>query len=180
MNEVPGSYGAPLVGRVTDTVDFFRGGWTQFFERRRARYQSEVFKVSLFRPTIAILDRHAMAPLFDSPLLRQDYGFSWAVPPKPLVGNVVPGIFESGPAHDLPKRLSMALLRERIPALLPAFNEVAGRFGARWTATPGFAFQEELENFAAEFLFRWYFGMAAMVRGKYGAPARQAKGGVWQ
>lgn len=168
---LPGSYGWWYLGTVRDTLDFFLfSGWKRFFTRRRERYDSDVFRVNLFQPTIAILDRDAMAPLFDSPLLGQDYGFSWAVPALPLVGHQVPSIFESGKRHDQPKKLYMAVLQLRLPTLLETFHEVAGRYGERWKGAPGFSFEEELESLSAEFLFRWYFGMqvdAGKVRTLY-------------
>lgn len=157
---MPGSYGWWYLGTVRDTLDFFFfSGWKRFFTRRSERYDSKVFRVNLFKPTIVILDRDAMAPLFNSPLLRQDYGFSWAVPALPLVGHEVPSIFESGKPHDVPKKLYMAVLQLRLPTLLGTFHEVAERYGERWKGAPGFSFEKELEALSAEFLFRWYFDM---------------------
>jgi prostaglandin-endoperoxide synthase 2 len=102
---VPGSYGLPVLGRVLDTLDFlFVSGWTEFFAKRQRKYRSNVFKVNLFRPTIVLLDHPAISRLFKSEHLVQDYGFSWAIPPRPMVGNVSPSIFESGDAHDVPKK----------------------------------------------------------------------------
>lgn len=169
--KIPGSYGWWYFGTLRDTMDFFFfSGWTRFFTRRRERYGGDVFRVNLFQPTIAVLDRDAMAPLFDSPLLRQDYGFSWAVPALPLVGHEVPSIFESGGPHDQPKQLYMAMLQLRLPTLLETFHDVARRSGERWKGMSGFSFEEELEVLSAEFLFRWYFKMqvdAGKVRTLY-------------
>jgi prostaglandin-endoperoxide synthase 2 len=155
----PGGYGIPIVSTVLDTFDFlFVSGWEQFFRRRQRRYGSTVFKVNLFRPTIAVLDHSAIVPLFASDDLVQDYGFSWAVPPRALVGNVTPSIFEAGPAHDKPKSLYLQLLQKRASSLAATFNEVASEFTERWVARNQFEWGDELEDLAVLFLFRWILG----------------------
>jgi hypothetical protein len=64
---VPGRYGWRILGTLADTVDFFLiSGWEQFFRRRQRRYASNVFKVNLFQPTIALLDDDAIEPLVAS------------------------------------------------------------------------------------------------------------------
>lgn len=171
IQKIPGSYGLPVIGMLSDTLDFFFvSGWQRFFLRRRSRYQSDVFKVNLFRPTIVVLDQKGIEPLFASKQFRQDHGFSWAVPAPQLVGDVIPSIFEFGAAHDLPKQLYMAMLRLRASTLLDVFTATAERFGRKWVDARSFSFQSELESFAVEFLFLWYFGMrpdAAKVRELY-------------
>jgi prostaglandin-endoperoxide synthase 2 len=157
---VPGSYGPPILKPVFDTVDFVLvSGWEEFFRRRQRNYASTVFKANLFgKPIIVALDHRAIAPLFASDDLIQDYGFGWAVPPLPLVGNVPPGVFESGAAHDKPKELYLELLRKRSATLVPVFQEVADKFFDDWLSRNRFSFQEELENFAATLVFRWILG----------------------
>lgn len=171
VREVPGTYGLPIIGTILDTVDFFFiSGWVKFFSRRRSRHQSDVFKVNLFKPTIVVLDSVGIEPLFASLHLRQDHGFSWAIPAPQLVGEIVPSIFESGSRHDLPKQLYMDMLRSRSSTLLEEFSTTAARFDAKWTRAERFSFQTELETFAIEFLFEWYFGMrpdATSVRELY-------------
>ena len=156
---VPGSYGLPVLGRVLDTADFlFVSGWTEFFARRQRKYRSDVFKVNLFRPTIVLLDHPAISRLFKSEHLVQDYGFSWAIPPRPMVGNVAPSIFEAGAAHDVPKAFYMRLLQKRSSTLVTVFNDVAEEFIARWAALGEFEWRDELEDFAMSFLFQWMLG----------------------
>jgi prostaglandin-endoperoxide synthase 2 len=155
----PGAYRIPVVSTVLDTIDFlFVSGWEQFFRRRQRKYASTVFKANLFQPTTVVLDHQAIVPLFASDDLVQDYGFSWAIPPRPLVGNVAPSIFEAGPAHDRPKALYLHLLQKRAPSLATTFHEVAGEFTNRWVARRQFAWCDELEDFAVRFLFRWILG----------------------
>lgn len=155
----PGSYGLPILGTIIDTVDFFLvSGWRKFFERRRRKYGSSVFKVNLFRPTIAMMDGKAISALFKSKDLIQDYGFSWAVPPLDLVGNVPPSIFESGLAHDRPKSLYMRLLQANTRALGSTFGGIFATFTEKWLSAPRFSWRDELENFSATFLFTWFLG----------------------
>jgi cytochrome P450 len=154
----PGGYGPPLLGKLLGTAEFFLFGWEGYFARRRRRRGTTVFKVNLFQPTIAVLDREGIAPLFADPDLIQDYGFSWAKPPLPLVGGVVPSVFEHGPAHDDPKAFILALLRERAPDLEKTFAAVAAPFFDRWTAEGAFGWADELEDLALSFVFEWILG----------------------
>jgi prostaglandin-endoperoxide synthase 2 len=155
----PGSYGPPLLKTAWDTLDFFLiSGWEQFFRRRQRKHASTVFKVNLFKPTVAVLDHRAIVPLFADLDLIQDYGFSWAVPPLPLVGDVAPSIFESGPKHDRPKVLYMQILRQRAADLPKTFAAVLGEFTARWQSLRRFGWRDELEDFAVCFLFEWILG----------------------
>ena len=171
LNPIPGSYGLPFFGTLIDTIDFFFiSGWRRFFTKRRDRYSSSVFKVSLFQPTIVLLDQSSIEPLFAATDLRQDHGFSWAVPAPELVGNITPSIFESGVNHEVPKKLYMQMLRARSSALIETFVRVSSPFSERWLAVGTFSFREELENFAATLLFEWYFGIrpdAKNVRALY-------------
>jgi cytochrome P450 len=156
---VPGSYWPPLLKTAWDTVDFFLvSGWEQFFRRRQRKHASTVFKVNLFKPTIAVLDHRAIVPLFADLDLIQDYGFSWAVPPLPLVGHVPPSIFGSGPTHDRPKALYMQILRQRAADLPKTFDRVLGEFTGRWQSLGRFGWRDELEDFVVCFLFEWILG----------------------
>jgi cytochrome P450 len=158
LREPPGSYGLPLLGKIFGTAEFFLFGWEQYFARRRDIHESTVFKVNLFQPTIAVLDQQGVAPLFADKTLVQDYGFSWAVPPRPLVGDVTPSIFEHGPAHDDPKAFYLALMAARGPALPQVFASVADEFFARWVERERFDWAGELEDFAISMIFEWLLG----------------------
>ena len=156
---VPGSYGLPFLGRVLGTLEFFLGsGWKEFFAKRQRKYRSNVFKANLFQPTIVLLDHLAISRLFKSDYLVQDYGFSWAVPPRPMVGNVPPSVFESGDAHDLPKALYIRLLQRRASMLVPVFNEISEEYITRWVSLGEFGWVDEAQDFLASFLFQWMLG----------------------
>jgi prostaglandin-endoperoxide synthase 2 len=159
---VPGRYGPPIFRTVFDTLDFFlMSGWSKFFQRRRDRYGSTVFKVNLlFTRCVALLDQRAIESLFASDDLIQDYGFGWAVPALPLVGNVPPSIFETGERHDRWKSLYAEMLKLRSSSLLRTFQEVAAEFTQKWTQAGKFSFRDELEDLSVTFIFRWILGAA--------------------
>lgn len=154
----PGSYGPPVLGAVLGTLEFFLFGWKRYFTRREKRFTSKIFKVNLFQPTIAVLDSRAMRPLFGDPDFVQDFGFSWAKPPMPLVGGVVPSIFEQGPAHDQPKAWFIELLAERMQDLPAIFDKVASDHFERWTKAGAFKWADAVETFAVDLIFEWLLG----------------------
>ena len=156
--EVPGSYGWPVIGWLWGLLDFFiLRGWRRFFTDRQRRHRSDVFKVNLFKPTIAVLDAAAVETLFQEKGIAQDHGFSWAVPNPDLVGRILPSIFMSAPDHNRYKALYIEMLRRRAGRLLATFSETADRFGTRWTQAGRFNFETEIEDFAVSLLFKWYF-----------------------
>ena len=150
---VPGSYGLPVIGKALDVLDFFLlSGWDRSC---RCRLLFSNLLNYLFQPTIVLLDYRAISALFASDGLVQDYGFSWAVPPLPLVGNVPPSIFMSGAAHDNPKRFYLELLNKRSEGLLPSIRKVFEEFKGHWEALGQFSFRDEIEKFSVAFLFEW-------------------------
>jgi cytochrome P450 len=154
--EPPGSYGLPIFGVLFDTVDFlFVSGWQRFFQRRRAKYRSSVFKTSLFQKTIVLTDHEAISNLFASTPLVQDHGFSWAVPPLPLVGNSTPSIFKTGYAHDQPKNFYLKLIERRSSKLPSIFENLFERYAERWNECGTFDWREELERFTVDLVFQW-------------------------
>lgn len=154
----PGRYGLPVLGPLLGTLEFFLFGWERYFTARRRRHGTTVFKVNLFRPTIAVLDTAGIAALFGDADLIQDYGFSWAKPPLELVGGVVPSIFEHGALHDSPKAFYLEWLAQRTPDLPAALAAVMDEFLARWTSHPAFAWGDEIEDLAMTFVFTWLLG----------------------
>jgi prostaglandin-endoperoxide synthase 2 len=160
MKPIPGSYGCRLFRWLTRWINLVLmfTGWVAFFERHQRKYGSTVFRVNLYQPTIVMLDHRAIAALFESRDLVQDYGFSWAIPARELVGNVPPSIFGAGPAHDRPKALYLRMLEQRLRTLVATFDKVADEFIARWRRLGSFGFRDELEDFAITFLCEWILG----------------------
>lgn len=160
MKPVPGDFRLPLLGKVQDIAGMVGMllHWEGYFTRRRAKYRSTVFRVNLYQPTVAVLDHAAISALFESRDFVQDYGFSWARPPRKLVG-ATPSVFEAGAAHDRPKALYLRLLEKRRADFEATFASVSGEFIDRWVAMPKpFGLRDELERFAAAFLTQWLLG----------------------
>ena len=159
VRPLPGSYGPPVIGRLSGILEFFVfGGWMSFFERRRKKFGS-VFRTNLFQPTIALLDGQAIEPLFADRDLVQDYGFSWARPPLPLVGGVRPSIFNAGPDHDRWKALYLDLIRLRASSLDKILQQKILERTDRWSRLGHFGWRDEVEDFTADFIFSWLLQM---------------------
>ena len=161
----PGSYGLPVIGVVFDTLDFMLfSGWKKFFTKRRDQYSSSVFKVNLFMKTVVILDHHGFEPLFNwDDRLKKDYGFGWAIPPKALVGGIVPSVFKANPEHEKYKSFYIRLLKDQAGSFENVFNDVFAEFSAKWRQSGEFSFAEELERLSARFVFEWYFNSSPNV-----------------
>ena len=157
---VPGSYGWPVVGGLKDLIAFtVQPGWKAFFENRRQRNASSVYKVNLFQPTVVVLDWKSFEPFhaWDGKLSK-DFGFGWAVPPLSLTGGDVPSVFLANPQHSSYKSLYMAILQKQAGTLQTTFETAFEEFAAKWTVEKTFKWAEELERLAASFVFDWYFG----------------------
>jgi prostaglandin-endoperoxide synthase 2 len=163
----PGGYGFPILGVIAGLIDFYLiSGWEEFFRRRQRKYDSNVFKANLFKPTIVVLDHRAIKPLFASADLVPDRpshrfrfgGRQFGLPPLPLVGNLSPSMYEAGSKHDNPKKLYIRMLHERHESLVTTFNNVANEFTSRWLSLTTFTWRDELEDFAVDFLFQWFLG----------------------
>ncbi len=154
----PGDGRPPLIATVLDTAEFSLGGWEPFFTRRRKKYGSTVFRIHLFKPMIAVLDRTGITPLFGDPDLIQDHAFGWAKPPPGLLGDMVPSVFEHGAAHDVPKSFFLTMVKEAAPRLSATFERVADPFFAQWSTQKNFAFGDALEDFSMSLAFEWILG----------------------
>ncbi|HEV7306144.1 cytochrome P450 [Ensifer sp.] len=152
----PGTDGIPFVGKLIDLADFMvLSGWEKFFERRLQRHGSTVFRTPLFQKTVIATDHKAISVLFGSRPFVQDYGFGTAIPPRPLVGHVVPSVFETGEPHDNPKAFYFALLRHRAASLPDVFEDVLRDYELRWAKLRRFGWRDEIEDFAMDFVLRW-------------------------
>ncbi len=158
LRSPPGSYGLPFLGTLLGTAEFFLLGWERFFRVRRQRHDSTVFKVNLFQPTVAVLDRNGIEPLFADSNLIQDYGFSWAKPPPALTGGIIPSIFLHGAAHDWPKDFFLSLIQEELQSLPLVFSDTAPVFFSRWAKMGQFFWVDEIERYAVSVLFDWILG----------------------
>ena len=140
---------------IRDTIEFFFGSWENFFLKRQGWAKSTVFRTTIFQPLVVALDLPAIRPLFEADQLAQDYGFGWAVPPKDLVGHVVPSIFETGPRHDTQKAFLLKLFETRGRQLPAVVERTFAEHADRWSRQANLSFEVEAERFALAILFRW-------------------------
>ena len=158
---VPGSYGLPGLGVVFDTLDFlFISGWRRFFEKRKKYYNSSVFKAGFLMRSIVVLDKLGMEPFlnWNDGRLKKTFGFGWAAPPARLIGNRIPSLFTDGPTHDAFKCLYGAILTQNAPTLKSTFENIVQDHASGWQTTCGQPMRSAIEDFAADFVFRWYLG----------------------
>lgn len=154
---IPGA-GLPLVQRITDTREFL-GGWRSFFETRRERYRSNVFRTAVVFPAISILDVRGFDVLLDATKVRKRFGFGPAIPRRDLLAGVVPTVFRNDAPHDARKAFLLEWMALRGPELHRALDGAIDRGIARWAGLPTpFDWGAEADRLLAEFLFDWLLG----------------------
>lgn len=105
VRTIPGSYGLPLIGPISDRLDYF---WFQgpetFFKKRMEEHKSSVFRTNI-PPTfplfvgvnpnmIAVLDCKAFAHLFDMDLVeKKNILIGDFMPSTSFTGNMRVGVY---------------------------------------------------------------------------------------
>lgn len=158
--QVPGSYGLPVIGGMLDLIAFTASpGWKKFFQNRKQKNASTVYKVNLFQPTVVVQDWKGFKPFHSwDGSLKKDFGFGWAIPPLALTGGDVPSVFLANPEHQKFKSLYMTILKNQSSSLQTTFEKTFGEFAEKWESAQQFKWAEELERLAASFVYDWYFG----------------------
>ena len=154
--EIPGSGPAQILHVPFDTAEFFLG-WKKFFDSRREKYQSNVFRTAVVFPAITILDIRGFRVLFDESLVKKHYGFGPAIPRHELAGTV-PTVFTNNPEHEGQKQFILEWLRRSMPQLLPSLKAAAEPFLARWEAHPPHDWGSEFDVILSNALFDWLLG----------------------
>ena len=157
VREVPGSYGLPVVGLLGQTLEF-RRHWKRYFDRRRERYRSNVFKTRIGVKAIAILEQQAARPLFDATLVRKRFGFGPAVPVRRRLGDVVPTVFTNDEEHARQKTFLLDLMRRNLSSMVSTFDRVAEPYFERWERARGFDWRPECDGVVSDFMFEWLLG----------------------
>ncbi|KAL1220595.1 Linolenate hydroperoxide lyase [Cardamine amara subsp. amara] len=125
IRTIPGSYGLPLLGPLSDRLDYF---WFQgpekFFKTRVEKYKSTVFRTNI-PPTfpffssvnpniVAVLDVKSFSHLFDMELVdKKDVLIGDFRPSLEFYGGVRVGVYldTTDPKHGKTKSFSMELLK---------------------------------------------------------------------
>ncbi|XP_061375279.1 fatty acid hydroperoxide lyase, chloroplastic [Gastrolobium bilobum] len=125
IRQIPGSYGWPMLGPMSDRLDYF---WFQkpesFFRKRMDKYKSSVFRTNVppsfpffmnVNPSvIALLDSKSFSHLFDMDLIdKKDVLIGEYVPSVAFTGNIRVGVYQdtSEPQHPKLKNFSMDILK---------------------------------------------------------------------
>ncbi|TKY48718.1 Linolenate hydroperoxide lyase [Spatholobus suberectus] len=125
IRQIPGSYGWPLLGPMSDRLDYF---WFQqpesFFRKRMEKHKSTVFRtnvppsfpffVNVNPNVIALLDCKSFSHLFDMDLVdKKDVLVGDFVPSVAFTGNMRVGVYQdtSEPQHSKVKGYIMDILK---------------------------------------------------------------------
>ncbi|KAI5076885.1 hypothetical protein GOP47_0008950 [Adiantum capillus-veneris] len=168
--EIPGSYGPPLLGVWADRLDYFvKQGAEEFFLSRMRRYNSTVIRVNmppgppLFpdSKTIMLLDQKSIRVLFDtSKVEKKDVFAGTYMPSTSFTGGfrVLPYVDPSEPKHALLKGFCFKILqssgRKFIPEFHATFTEGASEWDAQLDATGEADFSSVSQSFTLRFLCR--------------------------
>ncbi|RZC46182.1 hypothetical protein C5167_039126 [Papaver somniferum] len=125
VRTIPGSYGLPLIGPISDRLDYF---WFQgpetFFKKRMEEHKSSVFRTNI-PPTfplfvgvnpnmIAVLDCKAFAHLFDMDLVeKKNILIGDFMPSTSFTGNMRVGVYldTTEPLHSQVKSFAAHILK---------------------------------------------------------------------
>ncbi|BAT77797.1 hypothetical protein VIGAN_02039400 [Vigna angularis var. angularis] len=174
LREIPGDYGLPFIGPISDRFDFFYNqGRDVFFQSRVQKYNSTVFRVNMppgpfissDPKVIVLLDAKSFPVLFDvTKVEKRDLFTGTYMPSLELTGGyrILSYLDPSEPKHDKLKRLLFFLLKHRSSHVIPEFHstyttlfetlekELADKGKA--------AFQDPSDQAAFNFLARALFG----------------------
>ncbi|EFJ20274.1 hypothetical protein SELMODRAFT_228572 [Selaginella moellendorffii] len=141
--DVPGEYGAPILGSVLDQLDRFYG--KNFFEKRRDEYGSTVFRVNMppgppFFPdskVIALLDQKSFPVLFDLTKVSKKNVFTGTyVPSTGFTGGyrVLSYLGQEEPKHAQLKSYCMDILSSNHDRWIPELRAAAAAGYDEWDA----------------------------------------------
>ncbi|KAL4180407.1 hypothetical protein AMTRI_Chr13g125130 [Amborella trichopoda] len=168
--EIPGSYGLPILGPISDRLDYFKGR-DEFFKSRMQRYQSTVYRTNMPPgPPIAsdprcivLLDGVSFPVLFDNEKVeKKDLFTGTYMPSVELTGGyrVLSYLDVREPSHSRLKRFLFGVLeasRNRIvpefsTAMTELFSEVEDKLSADGKADFNSPNQQACFNFLARAL----------------------------
>lgn len=141
LRKIPGSYGLPFIGPISDRGDYFYNqGRDEFFKSRSQKYKSTVFRanvppgplISKNSGVIVLLDGKSFPVLFDvSKVEKRDLFTGTFMPSVDLTGGyrILSYLDPSEPNHAKLKSLLFYLLKSRRDRVIPEFRSTfAGMF----------------------------------------------------
>nr|ABU62577.1 chloroplast allene oxide synthase [Passiflora edulis] len=133
--KVPGDYGLPFFGAISDRRDFFYNqGPNEFFKSRSEKYQSTVFKANMppgpfiasDSRVIVLLDGKSFPVLFDvTKVEKKDVFTGTYMPSTKLTGGyrILSYLDPSEPKHEKLKQPLFYLLKTRSDHIVPEFSK---------------------------------------------------------
>ncbi|XP_020238397.1 fatty acid hydroperoxide lyase, chloroplastic [Cajanus cajan] len=170
IRQIPGSYGLPLVGPVSDRLDYF---WFQkpesFFRKRMEKHKSSVFRTNVppsfpfflnVNPNvIALLDCKSFSHLFDMDLVdKKDVLVGDFVPSLAFTGNLRVGVYQdtTDPQHAKVKNYIMDILKRSsgiwIPELVSNLDTMWEKIEASLSKSTSVSYIFPLQQFLFSFL----------------------------
>ena len=154
--EIPGSGPAQVLHVPIDTAEILFG-WKKFYEERREKYQSNVFRTAVGFPAITILDNRGFRALFDVSLVKKVHTFGLVTPRRELVG-VIPTISTNAPAHDGQKAFILEWLRRSATRLLPSLQAATEPYLAAWEKALPEDWEADADAILSNALFDFFLG----------------------
>ncbi|OVA09758.1 Cytochrome P450 [Macleaya cordata] len=176
VRTIPGSYGLPLIGPISDRLDYF---WFQgpetFFKKRMEQHKSSVFRTNV-PPTfpffvgvnpnmVAVLDCKSFSHLFDMDLVeKKNVLIGDFMPSVSFTGNIRVGVYldTSEPQHSQVKSFAADILKRSssvwVSELLSNLDIMWGTIEKDVSANKSSAFLVPLQKSIFRFLTKSLFG----------------------
>ncbi|KAJ1400044.1 Cytochrome P450 [Sesbania bispinosa] len=176
VRQIPGSYGWPLLGPLSDRLDYF---WFQkpesFFRNRMEKYKSSVFRTNVppsfpffmnVNPNvIAVLDCKSFSHLFDLDLVdKKDVLVGDFVPSVAFTGNIRVGVYQdiTEPQHSKAKKFSMDILKRSsgiwVSELVSNLDKMCDNIEATLSKSTSASYLFPLQQFLFTFLCKVLVG----------------------
>lgn len=175
VKKVPGGYGLPIIGPITDRLDYFYNqGKEEYFKSRVQKYQSTVFRTNMppgpfiaKNPNVVVLlDGKSFPVLFDVSKVEKKNLFTGTfMPSTELTGGyrILSYLDPSEPSHEKLKNLLFFQLRSRASKVIPEFQSSYGELFEKLEAeiekTGKSSFTEANDQAAFNFLARSLHGV---------------------
>ena len=105
--EVPGSLGLTLF----NVIGLVMSGH-HFYQKRRDNYNSNIYKVCIYKPRIVLSSYDGIRQLYESKLVSKEPSFGMFTFNDQVLGGHKPLIFENGQIHDKRRRIFLTLSRK--------------------------------------------------------------------
>jgi hydroperoxide dehydratase len=162
IRPVPGTYGLPFFGFLSQSIRFVKG-WRIFFADCERKYESTVFRAAAGVKAIVVTDAQGVDAIFNNEKVTKLYGFGPLKPPPARVGGINPAVFTNDGEHDRLKAWHLGLVTAGLPTFAETFDAVASPALKSWTERGELDWGAELDALTSNFLFTHFTGAAPDV-----------------